>query len=247
MKNNYYVYVFLDPNKGNKNYENYHFEGEPFYVGKGKGQRIDHHEEMCFKKTTMYNGFFYKKLRKMIRKNYNYTKLIYRSNLSEIDAYSLEIELIKIIGRRSLKEGPLTNIREGGQGAKDGKRAYKKIDVFDDKGNFIETMKSITNTSLKYKLSVAQICRLVRGSRQFSNSGYIFKYYSKNKEIEIVERKKITGKTREIIQLTKEDIFVKEWRCASDIEDALGISGSAITNCCVGATKTSGKFKWKYK
>lgn len=36
----FYVYVLLDPFKnGIFTYDEYHFEYEPFYVGKGKGKR----------------------------------------------------------------------------------------------------------------------------------------------------------------------------------------------------------------
>jgi hypothetical protein len=36
----YYVYIILNPLKsGDFNYEEYHFDYEPFYVGNGKGKR----------------------------------------------------------------------------------------------------------------------------------------------------------------------------------------------------------------
>ena len=42
--NNYYVYVYLDPRKqGIYKYDNFEFNYEPFYIGKGKNNRCNRH------------------------------------------------------------------------------------------------------------------------------------------------------------------------------------------------------------
>ncbi len=41
---------------------------------------------------------------------------VYRENLTEKEAFDLEIELISKIGRSDLKLGPLTNLTDGGEG-----------------------------------------------------------------------------------------------------------------------------------
>jgi len=44
----FYVYIYLDPQKpGNFSYGPYHFDFEPFYVGKGFGDRYLKHLTKC--------------------------------------------------------------------------------------------------------------------------------------------------------------------------------------------------------
>lgn len=113
--NKYYVYVYLDPYKrGNFNYGSYIFDFEPFYIGKGSGKRFSMHlfKYYCF------NNFLSHKINKI--KNTNNTPIIiqYQNNLTEEEAYNLEYDMIKSIGRRDLNTGPLTNLTDGGIGGK---------------------------------------------------------------------------------------------------------------------------------
>jgi len=110
MENNiFYNYVYLDPRKpGDYNYGEYHFDYEPFYVGKGsKGRYYSSH-----KRTLFCNN----KIKKIEKSG---LKIIYNfpyKNLTEIDSYNKEIELINIIGRKDMNTGPLTNLSNGGKG-----------------------------------------------------------------------------------------------------------------------------------
>ena len=58
---------------------------------------------------------------------------------------------------------------------------------------------------------------------------------------EIANKKKI-----KIKQFTLENIFVKEWNSASDINKELGICRTAIVDCCKGLIRKSAGFKWEY-
>lgn len=111
----FYVYVLLDPRKpGIFQYGGYNFEHEPFYVGKGKGNRcLDHLVHIRSNKSSTYTA---RKIRKIfqecqlepiIRKMY--------INLFECVALETEIFLISQIGRMDLKNGPLTNLTNGGE------------------------------------------------------------------------------------------------------------------------------------
>ncbi len=104
----YYVYLLFKP------------DGTPFYVGKGKSNRISAHEAetryfMNGRTWTGMNTFKLNTIKKIWEEE---GEVLYEidswHDVSE-DAGEREIELVKTIGRRVLNEGPLTNIRDGGE------------------------------------------------------------------------------------------------------------------------------------
>ena len=121
MNNNkFYTYIYLDPRKpGIYQYGDYTFNFEPFYVGKGNGDRYKRHLE-CLLNENFYPSYFYKKIRKIKKEEFEIIKNVHvlkvEENLSDRAALDLEIWLIWAIGRYSLGIGPLTNLVEGGEG-----------------------------------------------------------------------------------------------------------------------------------
>ncbi|MFA5397845.1 MAG: NUMOD3 domain-containing DNA-binding protein [Methanogenium sp.] len=108
MKNNniFYNYIYLDPRKpGDYNYGEYHFDYEPFYVGKGCKERYrKKHNKDC------------EKIRKEIRLSGLEEKYEFPyKDVSEDYAYDIEPEIIKTIGRKDLGFGPLLNKADGGR------------------------------------------------------------------------------------------------------------------------------------
>lgn len=127
-KAEYYVYVLLDPRKpGTFKYGPWSFEYEPFYVGKGLGGRVYHHLAEVLKVRQSSNPHRVGKINKIIRETGDYPKFsIKRSGLSEYDALILESKLIKQIGRSDMREGPLTNLTDGGEGSCNSKWTRKR-------------------------------------------------------------------------------------------------------------------------
>ena len=97
-----YVYVLCRP------------DGRPFYVGKGVGQRLLHHEAEA--RTTNRKTHKLNLIRAMARKGSRPRYLIDSVHLDETEALARERVLIAAIGRHDLGDGPLTNQTDGGEG-----------------------------------------------------------------------------------------------------------------------------------
>lgn len=87
MRNNFYTYAYLREDK------------TPYYIGKGKGDRI------------------YKKGRGQIKPPRDKSRIIFlKQNLTEEQSFRHEIYMISIFGRKDLGTGILRNRTNGGQG-----------------------------------------------------------------------------------------------------------------------------------
>lgn len=94
----FYTYIFYDPSRNN----------EPFYVGKGKGDRAWRH----FSRKG--NHPFIQRIQYLKKNNIKPGLGIY-AGLDEEFALFLEEELIKSFGRKDLNTGPLLNLSDGGE------------------------------------------------------------------------------------------------------------------------------------
>jgi hypothetical protein len=115
-----YNYILLDPRKaGQYTYEGLNFSllYEPYYVGKGKKNRMyGHFQDYSLKDDILKN----RKIKSLLKL---YTKSILRQfviqvnkNISNTTANEKEIQIIKAIGRIDLKSGSLCNLSDGGDG-----------------------------------------------------------------------------------------------------------------------------------
>lgn len=94
--------------------------GQIFYVGKGVGYRAT--------QTSNRNPYW-----KRVVKKYGLNVVIFKDDLTEEDAYSLEMELISVIGRENL-----TNLTDGGDGTngfKHTEETKRKIGEANSKGS----------------------------------------------------------------------------------------------------------------
>lgn len=95
----FYVYIIFRLN------------GIPCYVGKGKGNRWKYHESHTIKN----NSHFRSIVLQAKKANKELPKIKLRENLTEDEAFALEIIFIKAIGREK-HGGPLVNLTDGGEG-----------------------------------------------------------------------------------------------------------------------------------
>jgi len=151
-KNEFYVYIYLDPRKpGDYMYGDLKFDYEPFYVGKGKDDRMYRHNYL-FKDDV--NSYKIGKIKKIIsEKKKPIIEKIY-DNLNEIDSFEKEKEVIFKIGR--LKKGPLVNFSDGGEGQSGYKhREETKKKIGEGVKNSEKWQKSIKSDEHKKNLSDA--------------------------------------------------------------------------------------------
>ena len=183
-KDIFYVYVYLDQRKsGSWLFNNLKFDYQPFYVGKGKKNRIKHHFwESCLKKNTLTAN----KIKKILSDCGEYP-LHYRifENLNETEAFEIEKEIINFFGRVDNKSGILTNHTDGGEGhsgchlPKYSKR--KVIFQYDLNGNFIKKWGSICECAKSLKIIQGNIATSIK--RNGTAGGFIWSYFYMGKKI----------------------------------------------------------------
>lgn len=86
-------------------------DGSPFYIGKGRGNRINIHEREAARGTT-HKDHIIKAL--WLDGVYNIPKAKLIEGLADIEAKLIEVDLIHLIGR--WPRGPLANLTKGGDG-----------------------------------------------------------------------------------------------------------------------------------
>lgn len=100
MRSDFYVYALL---RGDT--------GVPFYVGKGRGRRVDLHEWEARRGQRGYKAAI---IRQMIAHGAEVIKIRLHDNLTEAVAHKYEVALIAAIGRSP--SGPLANLTDGCEG-----------------------------------------------------------------------------------------------------------------------------------
>jgi len=88
---------------------------DPFYVGKGHGNRIHEHETKIASHGRQ-NSYKSHTVAKCLRELGFVPKEIFKGDLNEADAFRLERNLIAWWGRANTKAGRLTNATDGGEG-----------------------------------------------------------------------------------------------------------------------------------
>jgi len=108
--NNFYIYIYLDPRKpGKYEYGDYCFLYEPFYIGKGKGRRLNDNSHRSV--------YFKNKINKIRNCGLEPNVIKLFENITEEKSFILESDLINLVGRKDLDKGSLINFTDGGEGS----------------------------------------------------------------------------------------------------------------------------------
>jgi hypothetical protein len=267
MKNIFYTYIYLNPLKpGNFNYQEFHFNYEPFYVGKGKEDRIYHHlkeanyflntEKESIKDKNL-NKHKLNTVNKILRNGKEPIVFKIKENLTEIDAYNFERFLVQLIGRRNKNTGPLTNLTDGGRGS-----LGLIVSESAKEKNRLAHLGKITSEETKKKLSIVgrkkkspehaqHIGDAKRGiprteeCKQKISQKLKGRKYSKERCIQIGELRK-RGKNpraKKVINLDTKQIF----DCVKDACEFYKLDYHYITACCKKRKETDKLgFRWSY-
>ena len=182
--NIFYLYIYLDPRKTGKfNYDKYKFNYEPFYVGKGKGDRIYQH----LNEKGSNNKLKFNKIQKIKRKGLEpIIQKLYEDGF-EKDVFEKEIELIKLIGRYDLGLGPLCNLTNGGEGSSGYKFTKKDIEKIS-----LTTKEAMKDIQIRKKISVAVTGRKhsleIREKLRIVNNGENNPMYGKHHSLKAKEK-----------------------------------------------------------
>jgi len=118
MENKYYTYCYLDPRRpGNYFYEgiDFCFLYEPFYIGRGCGDRYTDHLREVKNNGKISNRIKSGKIKKILLENMSPFIVKLDINLSKEESVKKEIYYIEKIGRIDNKNGTLSNLTSGGE------------------------------------------------------------------------------------------------------------------------------------
>jgi group I intron endonuclease len=265
--NNYYVYVFLDSSKpGTFYYENLSFEFEPFYIGKGKSDRI---VNSLYDKGT----FKYHKIQNLKKRGFEViTRKIYE-NLNNMESLEVEKLLISIIGRRDMGKGPLVNLTDGGDGrltSPHSEETKLKISLTKKSQNLHIPHTETTKEKLR-KINQGEDNPMygrhhtdeIKESHSLKVSGLNHPMYGKKhseETLKIIREKRNASVNQEemskksaelnskkVLQFSLDGEFLNEFNSIKEASLNLGISESLIGKTCRGQIKNPRKFIFKFK
>ena len=244
----YYVYIYLDPRKpGNFVYENFCFSYEPFYVGKGTKNRAYNHLKENENNTD--NKLRFIKIKKILSKGEIPIILKVKENIFEIEAYNLEKKLIMLIGRKTFKEGTLTNICPGGE------NPPKFYDLplvqqeqirekFRNKKYSKETIEKRRIKNLGKKRTEEFKTNLSESRKGIGNPMF-GKNLSDEHKCKIAKKLLNNSNSKKVGQYDLENSFIKEWSSCHEVERTLGFNFSYVAKACREGKKYH-DFIWRY-
>jgi group I intron endonuclease len=266
MTLDYYLYALMDSSKnGPFIYGDYYFEYEPFYIGKGRGNRI---------KDTIYDKSPFKcnKIKNLKKRRIKIISIKIEDSLSNEDAMMKEIEMISIIGRRDNKKGPLVNTTDGGEGRLNSKHSEetKKIISINRRGKGIgwkhsdETLSVMKSNQSGHGNGFygKKHTEITKNEQSLRVSGKKHPMYGKKHDKETIDKLKKHRNTKISNDVIKESCqsfnkpvlmfdlnlnLLNSFNSVKEASKETGINESIISKCCRGDIKNPTRFYFRYK
>ena len=263
----YYIYILLDESKpGDYKFDDLSFKFEPFYVGKGTGNRIIN--TLYDKKTFKSN-----KIKSIRNKGFNILSEKVYENLENIESLNLEKDIIKLIGRRDLGLGTLVNQTDGGDGrlysphsdetrlkiSKTKKAQCLSIPHTEETKNNLREINIGENNPMYGKTHTDEVKEQQSLRVSGSNHPMFGKNHtdesiakikeSRNKSVDQNELNRLSKErnSKSILQYDLEGIFIDEYESIKVAAEKTGLSESLIGKTCRGIVKSPRKFIFKFK
>ena len=129
----------------------------------------------------------------------------------------------------------------------------KKIVQVDADGNIVNVWKSVGEASEELKISREAVSKRINGKIKGNDTLFLFAYdyYNSVSQKDIVkcigkQKEKSQRRSLKIVQLDKNNNFIKEWGSIKSAASELGICTSSIWNCINGKYLQANGFKWMY-
>jgi group I intron endonuclease len=264
----YYIYLFLDKSKPGKFiYDDIELEYEPFYVGKGTGNRI---------KSSLYDRespFKVNKINKIKNSGGEIISIKLYENLENIESLELEKFIIDKIGRRDLGLGTLVNQTDGGDGrltSPHSEATKRKISETKKSQNLSTPLTEETKNKLReinkgdknpmFGKTHTDKIKEDQSNRVLGHNHPMFgKKHTDETILKIRENRNLSVNQEEINRLSKErnskvilqydlkNYFIKEYESIKVASLETGLSESLIGKTCRGIVKNPRKFIFKFK
>lgn len=228
-ENKYYVYELIDPRTN-----------QPFYVGKGSGNRdLSHFKEAKWVENRWINKIKCQIINNIELSHRQVTIKRVKRDLFEDEAYQLEVELIKKYGKIIDGSGILSNIADGGGLGNTNGRTVQSYTV---SGSLVKSYKNLDYAAADVGVHKSTICAALNG-RAVTAGGYRWAY-----DGEPVQLSPHGGRVP-VSQFNIEGKLLKDFDSIQSAAKEIGIIFTSIVGCCRGSGNnyTAGGYRWAYK